>query len=339
MRMANVMSNQPFGSYRTLFPAALVALGLIASACSGETEPAAQPVEAQQPTTTTTTIPPETTTTIDFNRPITQDTIPIGEETSISDLAAVVASMRGQTINVSDQMSRLARFQELATPNMAQILDFSTAVSPIPDEDDFVVESTVLFRVPQDRLTIEMFLLDELRSRGWNKASETSQPVDGVTTTTLVFRIPGTPGNITELTAIVSELPGQTQIDLAYQTRVPEEDTSFERLQFWQDELATPFSADVTQVSAATADDLGVISVVYELDAETPAEASEDILELQDEEVFRIGTAPETETEAFLLIDQSRQEWLVEFATTDVADTIAMTVSNTFDLEPIDPAE
>ena len=92
-------------------------------------------------------------------------------------------------------------------------------------------------------------------------------------------------------------------------------------------------------MSAATADDLGVISVVYELDAETPAEASEDILELQDEEVFRIGTAPETETEAFLLIDQSRQEWLVEFATTDVADTIAMTVSNTFDLEPIDPAE
>ena len=327
------------GRYR-LALATIAAFGLTAAACGGESTPGggSETVPSTVTTISTTTVPEVTTTTIDFDRPITQDTVPIPSETNIADLATVIDNMRGQTNNVSDQMARLARFQELATPVNAQILDFTTSVSTIEDEVGFAVASTVRFRVPQDHLTIERFLIDELRSRGWNKASEATQPVNGETATVLIFRIPGVPAEETELGVSVTELPGFTRIDYDYQTRVLPEDTSFARLQTWQAELATPRSATVIETRVATQDDIGTMAVVYQLTAETTAEAREIIVELQDEELFTVGTSEGSgsSTAPLLLVDANNQELLIDFAITGEPDTVEMTVTNTFGLEPID---
>jgi hypothetical protein len=334
----------PSASYgrrpRGLAIAAIAVFGLVAAACGGESTPGAgsETVPPTVTTISTTTVPTVTTTTIDFDRPITQDTVPIPAEASIVDLIALVNDMRGQTNNVSDQMARLARFQELASPVSAQILDFSTTVSPIEEDEEFAVESTVRFRVSQDHLTIEMFLIDELRSRGWNKASEGTQQVDGDTATVLVFRVPGIPADETELAVTVTELPGLTLIDYAYRTRTPIADTSFERLQVWQEELATPRSADPISTRIATQDDLGSMSVSYWMTAETTAEAREAVVALQDEEAFTVGTSEGSgaSTAPLLLVDANNKELLIDFAITGEADTVEMTVTHTFGLEPVD---
>lgn len=319
---------------------ATAAIALIASGCGGETSPGigAETIPVTAPPSTTTTTMAETTTTIDFDRPITQGTDPIGAEATIAELAEVINSMRGQTFNVSDQMARLAPFLAIATPVSAQILDFSASVTPVVDEDELqAVDSTVRFRVPQDRESIATFMKDELKAWGWNKANEGTQQIEGSPVTTLIFRRPGARGEDTELAVTISGLAGLTLIDYAYKDRFVAEG-SFERLQFWQTTLRTPRSATAIESRVSTADDLGTIAVVYEFTAETTAEARELMIELQSEEEYVVGTSEGsgTTTAPLLLTDVDGRELLIDFALTGDPDTVQMTVASTFGLDPVD---
>lgn len=316
-----------------------VAMALLVAACGGETEPAvgAEVPATSPPTTTASTIPAETTTTIDFNRPVTQQLTLLPDDNTITEFAEIVNDMRGQTNQVSEQMKRIAEFESLPSPAGAQILDLSVQVVPLV-EDGFAISSVVEFRLPQDPAVMTTFLEEELRALSWFKSSESSVQSNGVDFDALVFRLPGVPGEETELVASIGAVPGATIVSYDYRTRLAPDDQSFNRLQAWQDAVRTPGSSQVVEASIRTVDDIATLMVVHTLSAETAAEARADVEALVREGEFTILTSQDSgETAAPLLLEnEDGQQLTLEFVQTGDPEIVEMTVTNTFGLEPID---
>ncbi len=314
-----------------------MALGL--TACGGETEPSLGNAAVVTTTTTiaTTTVPVETTTTIDFDREPSQETTPLPEDATAAELAEVVDNMRGPTNDASEQLQRIATFLDLASPAQAQIMELSIATEPA--EDDRVDISTqVRMRTPQTVADLAVFYDGELRSAGWNKAGFSETTVDGLPATELVFRIPGTSGSDTELGITLSNGP-VTFIDLDLKLLSEEDDESFERLLAWQSAIRTPRTTNAAKAVVFTAGDSASLQVIYTMEADSAAEAREDIAELVRTSEFTIDSPDEsgTSTAPLLLVDEDGQEYLLEFAPTRDPEIFWMMVSASFDLEPIDP--
>lgn len=316
-----------------------VVLALLVAACGGETDPAvgAEVPPTTSATTSTSTIPAETTTTIDFDRPVTQQLTLLPDDNSLTEFAEIVNDMRGQSNQVSEQMKRIAEFESLPSPAGAQILDFSVQVVPLV-EDGFAISSVVEFRLPQDPAVMTTFLEEELRALSWFKSSESTVQTDGIDFNALVFRLPGVPGEETELVASVGAVPGATIVSYNYRTRLDPGDQSFNRLQAWQDALRTPGSAGVVEASVRTADDIATLMVVHTLAAETAAEAREDMVALVRANEFTILTSQDSGASAapLLLENEDGEQLTLEFVQTDDPEVVEMTVTNTFGLEPLD---
>lgn len=318
--------------------AAPLFLAFALAACGGETAPGlgADTIPTTTIATTTSTVPAETTTTIDFNRPVTQELTLLPDDGMVAEFADIINDMRGQSNQVSEQMKRLAEFETLPSPAGAQILDFSTVVVPVLDEG-YSISSVVEFRLPQDAAVMTTFIEEELRALGWNKSSESTQFVNGINQNTLVFRIPGTPGDETELTASIGSAPGATLVTYDYRTRLETTDLTFSRLHAWQNTIRTPSGAEVVEASVKTADDTGTLSVVQLLNAETAAEARELVAALVREDEFQIITSQDSGTTAapLLLQDEEGNQMMLEFALSEEPAIVEMTVINTFALEPV----
>ncbi len=315
-----------------------VAMAVLLSACGGETEPAAG-ADVSQSTisaTTTPTVPAETTTTIDFDRPVTQQLTLLPDDNTIAEFAEIVGDMRGQSNQVSEQMKRIAEFASLPSPAGAQILDFSIQVVPLV-EDGFAISSVVEFRLPGEPAVVSTFLEEELRALSWFKSSESTVQSNGIEVDALVFRLPGVPGDETELVTSVGAVPGATIVTYDYQTRLPAQDQSFNRLQAWQNGLRTPGSAEVVEASVRTADDIATLAVVQTLNAETAAEAREVVAALVRDNEFTVLTSQDSgDTTAPLLLETEDGEQLtLDFAQTNDPDVVEMTVTHTFGLEPV----
>lgn len=320
-----------------------VALGLAtlaASACGAATtiDPGlgTDTVPITRPPTTTTTEPAAPTTTVDFSRTPDQDTTPLPDDATVEEFATVIDDMRGPTADLAEQLGRLADFVRLSSPAGAQILDFSISVVPAEEERNDVAISVAL-RAPQTRATLVDFFDAELRSRGWNKAKQTDETAGGVTTTTQVYRIPGTPGDDTELVVALTGGP-VTLIDIDYTNLTAESDGSVERLASWQDALRTPRAAVLLESRVTTAADIGTLAVFYSLTAETAAEARADMVELVPSDEFTVDAADGSGANAppLRLVDGDGNQFLLEFTDTREADLIELAVSTSFGLTPID---
>ncbi len=315
------------------------ALALLAAGCGAEASPGIgnDTVPTTVATTTTaSTLPPETTTTIDFAREPAQEKTPLPEDATADEVAEVVGDMRGPTRDLSEQLSRLATFMKLSSPAGAQILDFATSVVPAEDDRN-EISTQVSLRAPQTMLELNDFFDAELRARGWYKADEAEETIDDVAQATLVFRIPGTAGDETELSIVILGGP-VTMIDLDFRFLTPEDDPSFELLSAWQAAIRTPRSTTALAAGVVTAEDSATLSVTYAIEADTAAEGREDITDLVRSSEFEIETAGESGESAapVVLIDEAGQRYLLEFGTTRDPEVIEMVVSTTFDLRPID---
>ncbi len=319
---------------------ATASLGLIMAlaACGGETEPAIGGDTLVSTTTTiaTTTVPPETTTTINFDREPDQDDMPLPEDATALELFEVINDMRGPTDDASEQLSRLVTFLELASPDRAQILDFSVGVEPVDDDrNDISIE--IRMRAPQSTEELASFYDGELRSAGWNKAAFNETTTDGLPGTELTYRIPGTSGTETELGIVLSKGPVSI-IDIDYVSLSEEDDVSFERLTAWQSAIRVPRTAIANEAVVLTVDDTASLQVIYALEADTAAEAREDIVDLVRDDEFTIASpdGSGTSTAPVLLIDEDGQEYLLDFAPTRNPELFWMAVSATADLEPVE---
>jgi hypothetical protein len=314
-----------------------LAIGL--AACGGETEPTAgdQAVASTTTTTapTTTTEPPVTTTTINFDREPTQDDAPLPENSTAEELFDVVNDMRGATRDASEQIERLATFLDLASPERSQILDFSIAVEPVED-DRFDISTQVRLRAPQPTAELATFYDGELRSAGWIKAAFSETTTDGLPGTELIYRVPGTSGADTELSITLTQ--GQfSVIDLDFKFLSEEDDPSFEQLVAWQSDIRTPRSATLAKTVVFTTEDTASLQVIYALEADTAAEAREDIEDLVRDDEFTIesATVSGTTVAPLLLVDEDGQEYLLDFAPTRNPELFWMMVSATAELVPV----
>lgn len=318
----------------------LIGLTFGLAACTGETvEPSTQSDVLAITTTTvatTTTVPPETTTTINFDREPDQDDAPLPDDATASELFSIVDNMRGPTADASEQLQRLATFVDLASPIGAQIMDFSVAVEPV-DDDRSDISTQVRMRTPQPTRELSLFYDGELRSAGWNKASFNDTVTDGMAGTELVFRIPGSTGAEAELTITISEGPTSI-VDLDYTFLSEEDDPSFEQLAAWQAAIRTPRGTTDNKTVVFTEDDTVSIQVIYALEADTAAEAREDVLDLvrDDEFTVRSASTSGTSTAPLLLVDEEGQEFLLDFAPTRNPELFWMMVSATSDLTPVE---
>lgn len=326
---------RPFARFAAV--AATMTVGV--AACGGETEPGlgTGTVPVTIATTTSTTDPPPTTTTIDFNREIVQETDPIPADAVIAEFAEAVEDMRGQTNNVSQQLARLVSFPALNSPSGSQILDFSVGTETI--EDGFEISSSVLFRVPQEPEQLVEFTEGEMKARGWNKANEREGSEDGRALTGLTFQIPGTPGDITQLEVLITGFEGYSTMQYNYRSVAEEGDVSFDRLRVWQSTLRVPRSTVAIGAKIETVDNTGSMTVRYQLEAETAAEAREDIRDLVREDEFILATSDESGPTAapLLMTDENGEQLLLEFFLTRDPEIIEMTISNSFPIDPVDP--
>lgn len=288
------------------------------------------------PTTTTTTIPPTTTTTIDFNRPVDQDDTPIPEDATAAEILAIVEDLRGQTDDLHQQMIRLVGFPDIASPIGTQILDVTASIQI--DGDDVRTDSVVLLRTPGTAADPVGFFSAELAARGWNEADFLSTPVgeDG-TLTTLVYRWPGRSGDEEELTMEFEVQPGVAFIEMRYHVVGTDEDP-FDLMKAWQDAVRTPSSADEVEARIETAEDTATLTVRHILQAETAAEAREDIIDLVRSADFETtAEASEDDASAVTLVGVENGETIVvEFEDLGDEETVEVTVRTSGPLTPID---
>lgn len=323
---------------RRVWPAAIsfgLALGL--TACGGEAEPGAVVTTVSTTTTIpTTTIPTTTTSTINFDQEPDQGETPLPENSTATELFAVVDDIRGPTRNASDQLRRLATFVELASPQKAQILDFSIAVEPIED-DRSEISTQIRMRAPQTTEELATFYDGELRSGAWIKASFSDTTSEGLPGTELVYRIPGVSGSETELSINLTKGPVSI-IDIDYVAVSEEDDPSFEQLVAWQSAIRTPRTSTEAKTVVFTAEDTSSLQVIYTLEADTAAEAREDIIDLVRDDEFTIASPDSsgTSTAPLLLIDEEGQEYLLDFAPTRDPELFWLMVSATADLQPVE---
>lgn len=317
----------------------LVGLGLIAAGC-GDTSivsnEAAAPPPTTVATTTTTTVPPTTTTTIDFNRPVDQGDGPLPASALFSEVAEVLNDMRGQTDDVHEQMLRLTDFPKLASPYGAQILDLSVTLTP--DGSMTITESSVVFRVPNDSLNMVDYFDAELVSRSWNVSDEDKEQTEHGERVRTVYRWPGTSGDDKELAVTVEPKPGLVLITIENRSLVRNRDDGFTVFQGWQDDIRTPGSAEIVSASVSTAEDTAILSVRYELDAASPAEARSDMLSLVRSSEFETeAEAGDDEVSPVTLTNvETGDVTTLTFGETNDDETVEMVVRASFPLEPID---
>lgn len=333
------MRSTPAGGAKTFTGRSIVVSGLLILAGCGSTageEGQVAPTATTVATTTTTTIPPTTTTTIDFNRPVDQGTDPLAEDATLDDVVALVEDMRGQTDDAQQQIARLGPFPDLDSPMGSQIIDINVSIEL--DDGDVVSNSAATLRTPGSEADPVSFFGAELEARGWNQADRLSaEGPDGETLTTVVFRIPGTSGEVEELTIDLDVRPGVSFIELGYRT-VGSDDEAFERLRAWQDALRVPNSADEIEARAQSADDTLTMTVVYTLQAETAAEARGDVLALvQDDEFETTAEASDDDASPVTMVGVENGETLtLEFEETGDDETVTMAVQAAVALTPFE---
>ena len=276
-------------------PAALLAvslLGLGLVGCGGGDEVIQNAAAAPTTTsTTTTTVPPTTTTTIDFDRPVVQGTAALLAGALPTDVAELVADIRGQTADVDAQVRRLAPFPDLTEPAVAQIMDIAVALAPAA-EGGYPSTSRIRFRCPYRPADLAKLLSDDLRALGWFKSDETVQtaPVSdgdadgeaaGPSRYDMTFRLPGRAGDDLELRVTIEGGPlTVTVVDVEYSIlaaraeAAPDDgDTYFERLSDWDGDLPIPRAADLIEVAIETAPRAGALTLRYVIAADDEAEA------------------------------------------------------------------
>lgn len=333
----NLLTGRPvLGGVPIATLAAIAGLALFLAGCGTEAAPTIGNGALPPSSTTTSTAPIETTTTIDFSRPPDQQKTTVPENATAGDLAEIVDDMRGPTEDVAEQMLRLATFVELSSPVGSQITDLTISVRTA-EELRYDISSQVALRGPQTLVELTDYYDAELRSLGWNKASETDETIGGIETTTQVFRVPGTAGDETELTIRTTGGPVSV-VDIGYHHLTDEDDESFGRLAAWQRAIRTPNSGVEMEVRVSTADDVATLAVVHWLTAETAAQARADVVSLIRAAEFEQSSpvADEASTAPVELADESGQRHLLEFATTRDPEIVEMVVSTTFGLRPID---
>lgn len=303
-----------------------------ASACGGEAEPLdsqATTTVTTATTTTTTTEPPEPTTTIDFSIAPDQGIEPLADEATVADIVELVDDVRGPTAGLARQIERLTPFVDLTSPPGAQIMDVTVSAETADDDRNDLSVSAVM-RAPQTGPELVKFFNDELRARGWITAGREDETIDGVEWHRQIFRVPGVPGDTTELTVSVGAGP-VSWVEVDYASLSEEDDETVSLLAFWQESLALPRGSTVSSASVSTVDDEVVLTVVHQLDADSPDEAFEDLVDLVDEDDFTLSggqanltgpitlTGVEDEVDYTVGVVESRQPEVVEIVVTSKA--------------------
>lgn len=326
--------------------ATLAALATGLGACGGGDEvlnaEAAAPVVTTA--TTTTTTPTTTTTMVDFNRPVVQGSAPLDPDAGPSDVADLVREIRGQSNDVDAQVRRLAPFVDLDEPDVAQIMDIAVALAPEAD-GGHPSTSRVRFRSPRPGSALAKALNDNLRAEGWFNADGGTNLEDVGGMVDMVYRQPGTDGDLLELRVTISEQPGATVADLEYSVLAtdheasPDEgDTYFERLTGWDRDLPMPRAAGLVEVAIETSPTAGALTLRYLMAADDEAEAVAAVVRAIGRDGYQLpGPTGEAPTEGPLrLIDETGSIAVIEFGATSEPEIMELEAIVSFDMTPLD---
>ncbi|MEL6982551.1 MAG: hypothetical protein AAFO29_09015 [Actinomycetota bacterium] len=324
-------------------------LSVLAVASCGEEAQPGLGAEVTVPTTiatTTTTVATTTTvSTVDFNRPVTQGTATLGEDIGPTDVAALVADIRGQTADVSAQVGRLAPFLDLPLVPVAQITGLDLTMAP-EDDDRYPVEVTVRFRTPEPAPDLVIAIENQLSGLAWfpNEQVTTDGPDGPVTRSE--FRYPGFNPDETEFLSMVVGDPAATTAELTYRVLAEEDEvadeegvTSVERLSSWQAGLELTRVATLTEVGIETDEDSGRVLARYSITADDEAEAIERLLLAVSNSDYELlgGNAEEAPTTGPLrLVDESGAIILIDVSPTADEDSFAVEASHGFELTPLE---
>jgi hypothetical protein len=313
-----------------LTSAVLVACG------SDDTEPTAtQPVVTTIATTTTTatTVAPEPTITVDFDRDPDQGSDPIPSNATTADIIEVVDDVRGPTAGLSRQIGRLVPFAEFSSPAGAQIMDL-TATAELTDDDDTETSVVVQLRAPQSGPELIRFFDDELRAQGWITAFQEDTEIDGVPWHRQTFRIPGVPGDTTELVVSVGAGP-VTLVEIDYHD-VDGDDDPLSELAAWQESVRIPSRADLVSASVTTADNVATLTVVHLMDADSVGDGYEDVIDLVRDNEFTISGGQATLSGPAVLTDPDGESFSVSVEESRDAEVVRVVVVTDGALSPID---
>lgn len=323
----------------------LLAVG--AAGC-GQREPPELGTGVAGPTTlisTTTTIAATTTTTINFDRPVTQGLAPLGPDAGPTEVADLVADLRGQSDDVAVQVMRLAPFLAIRPAAVAQIMGIDVTLAA-PVEGRYPSLATVRFRVPAEGPDLVRRIDDGFQSLGWFTNSEARREVDGGLVTESAFRNPGfDPGDL-EFRSSVATGTGPTVVELTYlvnadldEVEADDGTTYFERLAAWQAGLSFSRVAELTEVGVETVEDAGTILAHYRLPADSEAEAVALLVQATaggDFELLGASADDPPPSGPLRLVDEAGAIVVVEIAPGPDGESFEVEAAHRFDLAPLD---
>lgn len=322
-------------------------LALVTAGCGQGQQPGlgADVVGSTTLTIPTTTTPTATTTTIDFNRPVFQGVAPLAEEAGLDDVVALVVDLRGQTNDVTEQITRLAPFLDIDAAVVAQITGIDIVLAP-EDENRHPGSATVWFRTPVAGPDVVLAIDNEFQSLGWFTNDVSRSETDGDTITESVFRNPGFDPDELEFRSSVVSGQGTTTVELTYVVAADDEEataddgsTYFERLSAWQDELSLPGAAELTEVGVEADDEAGAVFARYLLTADDETEAIALLVRSIASGDYQLlgATADDPPTAGPLrLVDPDGTLVVVELAPSPADETFLIEARHGFVLDPLD---
>lgn len=328
---------------------AIGGLAVIGAACGEEAQPglgAGVNVPTTVATTTTTVATTTTASTVDFSQPVFQSTAPLADDIDPTDVAALVADIRGPTADVTEQVRRLAPFLDLSVAPVAQITGIEVTLAPEDDDDLHPVEVLVRFRTPETAPELATSIENQFSGLAWfpNEQATVEGP-DGPVIDS-VFRFPGISPDETEFRSTVTGASAATTAQFDYHVLAEEDDvtdeegaTYFERLSSWQDGLELTRVATLTEVGVETDDDGGRVVARYTITADDEADALDSLLEAVARSDYELlgGSADQPPTTAPIqLIDEAGTIVLIDVLLSTTEGSFGVEASHSFDLTSLD---
>jgi hypothetical protein len=323
-------------------------LSALVAACGEEAQPglgAGVNVPTTVATTTSTIATTTTASTVDFSQPIFQSTAPLASDIDPTDVAALVADIRGQTADVTEQVRRIAPFLDLSVAPVAQITGIDVTLAPEDDDELHPVEVLVRFRTPETAPELVTTIENQFSGLAWFLNEQTTAEGPNGPVTNSVFRFPGISPDETEFRSSVVGEPAATTAEFEYHVLAAQDDvadeegvTYFERLSSWQDGLELTRVATLTDVGVETDENSGRVVARYTITADDEAEAIESLLEAVARSDYELlGGADQAPTTTPLqLIDGSGTIITIDVLLSTIEGSYGVEASHGFDLTPLD---